>query len=160
MTKTTTGHAVERIQIAGGDVFYGDRWRDAILAYLNGIWAGDVAVTHRPKISFNNTVLRVGRDGKYVGYFVCEPDSGDRPFVADKDVLVVPDPTEAEVENALIRFVKNNQIRQLGIVFSTDQELRGNLVLTKGRKRSELFVATGGSFQSQEQYMRVIGYQV
>ena len=159
MTKTTTGtlgHAVESIQIAGDTVFEGSRWREAILAFLNGIWADDVAVTHRPKISLNNTVLRIGRGEKYVGYFVYAPDFGGRPTVADKDLLVVPDPTRAEVENGLIRFVRNGQIRQLGICFPG----KGNIVLTKGRKRSELFVVTGGSFQSMTQYAHELGYKV
>jgi hypothetical protein len=155
MTQTALGNRVESIQVAGGEVFEGSRWREAILFYLNGIWSNDVAVTHRPKINFNKTVLR--RDGeRYIGYYSLDPDSGDRPPVADKDVFVIPEPTRAEIENGMIRFVKNNQIRQLGICF----EGKGAIVLTKGHKRSELFVCTMGNFPSVTDAMRDKGYRV
>ena len=158
MTQTVLSfrNHVASIQVAGGQVFKGSHWREAILFFLNGIWSDDAEVTHRPKISFNNTVLR--RDGeRYIGYYSLDPDSGERPHVADKDILVIPESTQAEIENGLIRFVKNNQIRQLGICF----EGKGVIVLTKGQKhRGALFVCTMGSFPSQTDVMRDKGYKV
>ena len=152
-TATLTECRVDSIQIAGGEMFDGSRWREAIIAYLYGIWAGNEVVTHRPKINFDYTTLRLDRE-KYVGYYSVFANASNRPRVADKDVLVVPD-TQAEVENGLIRFVKNNQIRQLAIVFSG----KGALVLTKGgRKRSELFLTTEEGFQSRRQYERDHGF--
>jgi hypothetical protein len=152
---TQAQHLVTEIQVAGRVFFEGNRWREAVLAYLNGIWADDSGVTYRPKIMLNNTVLRIHGE-EYVGYYSSDPEKGDRPRVADKDVLVIPNPTQAEVENGLIRFVKNNQIRQLGICFPG----KGQIVLTKGNKRSQLFVVTEGNFQSQDQFAHSLGYKV
>jgi hypothetical protein len=156
-SSTATGSRVEVVQIArGGYSIKGSRWREAILAYLNGIWANDVVVyvvaRGHPRISFNSITLRL-YGGKYIGYYLFTETSGVRPDMAYEDVFVVPDPTQAEVENGLIRFVKNNQIRQLAIVFPG----KGNLILTKGRKRSELFVTTEGCFPSETEIMREHG---
>jgi hypothetical protein len=159
MTKTTmwtaTGNLVKSIQIAGGNnVFEGNRWREAILFYLNGVWANDTAVMYRPKISFADTTLRLEGD-HYYAYAVNGCNLGDRPYVADEDMLIVLDPTQGEVESGLIRFVKNSQVRQLAVVFPE----KGHLVLTKGLKRSELFV-TAVNLQLMEEAIRDRGYKV
>ena len=136
MTMRANG-LVREIQVAGDLCFEGNRWREAFLYYLNGIWASDVVVTNRPKMTIGNITLRLvgGR------YFIYRNDVvvlSSPPPVLNKDFDLVLVPDKNNVEIALVRFVKNNQIRQLGMNFGGYY----SLFLTKGNRRGELIVTT------------------
>lgn len=135
------------IQVSGLDCFPGNRWREAILYYLNGIWADRECVTYRPKIHFGNVpkvdswqevVLRLDRSlGEYYAYGT----SAERPpRECNREAILVVGCGQTEVEQGLIRFVKNNRIRQLWIL------LRGQEVicLFKTRERGFLGVSADG----------------
>lgn len=131
--------SVEQIQVSGSRCFNGSLWREAILFFLNGIWSGDDFINSRPKIYINNTTMKLGSNmgpNPYPRYYADIQDNGKRPQVKDSEIFVVHQPTQAEVENGLIKFVKNNQIRMLVIMFPES----GPLFFTKGHKRSELYI--------------------
>ncbi len=157
---TETENALEpvrSIQIAGSRTFLGHLWRDAITIYLNGIWQGNEEISHRPKIVLNGIGLRLHGE-TYVGYLSSsEYLPTERPRVADKDLLVIPQPTQAEVENGLIRFVRNSQIRQLGICFP---DSGGVIAFTKGLKPGNLFITAEGSIPTFDDLRRRAGYIV
>jgi hypothetical protein len=124
------------IQVSGRTDFPESRWREAILFYLFGVWGNRDNVTYRPKIHFGDITLRLNRQsGEYYAYGHAEAPEPS-PSLRDSDELVsVSSGKQEEVEVALIRFVKNNRIKQLHLHFP---ELRGGfLVLWKKDKRSE-----------------------
>jgi len=155
-----TSSLVSDIQVSGNTAYEGSQWREAILAYLGGVWSGDVSVTNRQKLNFNNTTIRLGGDGKYYAYFVLEPDFGSIhvEFSKPAELLVVMDATENDVESGLIRFVRNNKIRQLALMFKGVSP-EGMILLTKGQKRSELHITTYG-LVSMKVWMQRRGYNV
>ena len=118
------------IQVSGLEVFPMTRWRESILYYLFGIWANKERVTYRPKINFGGVTLRldVGRR-KYYAYGTA-PDV--EPFTFTGRELIAFD-DQLDVEVALMRFVKDDDIQRLMIVFPT-QKL---LCLWKTERRGE-----------------------
>jgi hypothetical protein len=157
-TATETFNLVSDLQVSGNTRYNGNQWREAILAYLGGVWSGDESVTNRQKISFNNTVLRLGCDDKYYAYFVNEPDETQQMW-SSLETLVVVDTTQNNVESGLIRFVRNNKIRQFALVFDNGVSSEGMILLTKGQKRSELHISTYG-LMSMTIWMQRLGYTV
>lgn len=159
---TATSSLVLDLQVSGNHSYNGNQWREAILAYLGGVWSGDESVTSRQKLCFNNTVIRLGREGKYYAYFVNEPDGADGgpiglPMVRPSDLLVVMHTTENDVESALIRFVRNNKIRKLALMFDNGVSSEGMILLAKGQKRGELHIYTYG-LVSMTVWMQRLGY--
>ena len=47
------------IQVSGITWFPPERWREAILYYLFGLWSNKGCVAYRPKIRFGSVVLRL-----------------------------------------------------------------------------------------------------
>lgn len=141
-----TSSLVSGIQVSGNTAYNGNQWREAILAYLGGVWSGDESVTSRQKLNFNNTTIRLGRNDKYYAYFVNEPDNADFPPMPSNaaELLTIMDANEYDVESGLIRFVRNNQIRQLALMFPGKVSSEGMILLVKGQKRSELHIHTFG----------------
>lgn len=137
-TATEAGHRV--LQVSGGLCFEPHQWRKAILYYLNGVWSGNHNVMYRPKISLGNlpaegsvseVVLRLSPATKeYYAYGT----SAELPIVVGNFLVVGCG--QNEVEGGLIRFVRNDRIRNLSILFRDG----GNVCLLKGRKRSDLHV--------------------
>lgn len=130
------------LQVSGNKFFPEQRWREAILFYLNGIWSDNQIVTYRPKIMFGGVTLRLDFDaGEYFAYgetpgvnlpmqFLHLPEVESRRRAEQK--LFVRTPTQAEVEVALVRFVKDNRIKLLTIKFE-----HGHINLWKMSKRSQ-----------------------
>jgi hypothetical protein len=138
-TKTTTGKnvfLVEEVEVSRRVCFEGNRWIEAILYYLNGIWKNDSVIAPHPELRFDNVTLRLA-DTNYFAYV--DGITPPRPRVQAKDLLAVPYSTQNDVEAGLVRFVKNNQIRQLAITFLGE----GALYLTKQR-RAELIISVEG----------------
>lgn len=163
-TATATSSLVLDLQVSGNKSYDGSQWREAILAYLGGVWSGDESVTSRQKLCFNNTVIRLGREGKYYAYFVNEPDGAEGgpigiPMARPSDLLVVMHTTENEVESALIRFVRNNKIRKLALMFDNGVSSEGMILLAKGQKRGEIHIYTYG-LVSMTVWMQRLGYSV
>lgn len=150
MTNTATeareSFAVEGLQVSGLHNFEGFRWREAILCYLNGVWAGRQDVIYRPKIHFSGSSaphpllaymsLRLNLDdGTYYaeGNFAAD---GRCPVFSLKESLLVTRNNRPEVEQGLIRFVRDNRIRFLGM--SLEPRMLRMLCLWKSEKRSQL----------------------
>lgn len=113
MANSTLSH--REIQVSGLKWFSESELGDAILHYLFGVWADDRNVTYRPKISFGGDVsLRL--DPEEREYCVYGQVTGSTPplHVTDEGVLIVGC-QQVDVEQALIRFVKNERIRMLVI---------------------------------------------
>jgi hypothetical protein len=129
------------IQVSGDESFAGERWREAILYYLNGVWADKPRVMYRPKLSFDTVALRLDQGtGTYYGLA-----KRPRPELTIEEVpQFLPHEREQivgnsqmEVEGGLMRFVRNDQIYLLEIRLSQDSWIR----LWKGRnKRGELYL--------------------
>jgi len=130
----------KEIQVSGKRCFPGNHWREAILHYLFGVWGGENEVLYRPKISFGGTSrswfeLRLDRETlEYFAYWNGnEPPAVEQsPHFKPEEILTVGY-SQFEVEQGLIRFVKNNRIRMLTISFS---KLR-SLHLWKGREKGQ-----------------------
>lgn len=140
LIRGVSGVASNDIQVSGlvSQEFPGSRWREAILFYLFGIWSDRQSVTYRPKISFGNVVLRLDPNGEYCAYGVAGDDIRDVPSVLE-DAHQSVGCAQAEVEIALVRFVKNDRIKVLTITFGL-----GFLSLWKAQRRGEYGVATWG----------------
>ncbi len=156
---TATSSLVLGLQVSGNKSYEGTQWREAILAYLGGVWKGDKSVTSRQKLNFNNTTIRLGDNGKYYAYFVCEPDEAPfPPMPPSSDILTIMDPTEEAVEIGLIRFVRNNQIRHLALMFPGEVSSEGMILLVKVPEvRGELHIHTF-HLVGMEERMRRLGY--
>ena len=136
----------------GKKSFPGELWEKAIRVYLDESHADD-GVVHPLLLMFNNNViLHLSGGEHYVGYYLAQSGAGIRIRVSAESQLTISDPTRAEVENGLGRFLRNKSIRQLIVVFPA----KGSFVLTKAGKRDkpDLFVAMQGHFQSHVQYTR------
>ena len=124
------------IQISGLQEFPESRWREAILFYLFGIWANRQSVTYRPKINFGDITLRLDPSGgEYYEYGHAEVPQDVPPLGPDD--LVETSGRQADVEVALIRFVKNDRIKQLRLGVVCDQIHLSQLVLWKKARRGE-----------------------
>lgn len=103
------------LQISGLECFSELRWREAILYYLFGVWGNQNRVMYRPKIMFGLLTLRLDPDCEdYYAYGHARDDK--LPLFDPKNALVVT-ANQSAVELGLIRFVKNDQIKALCIVF-------------------------------------------
>ncbi|QQG46101.1 MAG: hypothetical protein HYY55_04025 [Candidatus Niyogibacteria bacterium] len=127
------------IQVSGlsSQEFPESRWREAILFFLFGIWSDRQSVVHRPKINFGDFTLRLDYyNGEYYAYGYAEVPQ--EPPALGPDDLVETSGRQADVEVALIRFVKNDRIRQLRLCVVCDQKVRhAQLVLWKKARRGE-----------------------
>lgn len=127
------------IQVSGlpSQEYPESRWREAILFFLFGIWSNRESVAYRPKISFGDITLRLdSSSGSYYAYGHAEWPQ--EPPALRPDDLVVTSGRQADVEVALIRFVKNDRIGQLrlGVVCAQNVH-RAQLVLWKKTRRGE-----------------------
>lgn len=122
------------IQVSGYTNFPESRWREAILFYLFGMWGNRERVTYRPKISFGDITLRLG-DGEYYAYGHAQVPENIPPL--DSDDLVETSGKQTEVEVALIRFVKDERIKQLRLRLPSVSDDVATLVLWKKARRGE-----------------------
>lgn len=140
---SSTIPAVDReLQVgASGRTFPEERWREAILYYLFGVWSGNVAMTLRPKISFGNVTLRLVPDPKalhpdarvYYAYGIAPDGERCSHSAITRGELLFVGNEQARVETALIRFVKDNRIKTLAISMGTG----GGIQLWKTSRRGE-----------------------
>ena len=155
------GIVTNDIQVSGLEGFPESRWREAILFYLFGIWSGRESVTYRPKLCFGDITLRLDRqNGEYYAYGHAEVPQDVPPLGPDD--LVETSGRQAAVEVALIRFVKDNRIKQLRLGVMTDQKVHcAQLVFWKKARRSEYGYAgiglpyswgTKGPWWTREEY--------
>lgn len=120
-TSTLTSTSSHEIQVAGLRCFAESEWRNAILHYLFGVWDGNPqnGVAHRPKISFGCVVLRLNPVADaYVGYLNSDVEKAGDEFPRHGfpgNATLVVGYRRAQVENGLIRFVKNILIRHLAL---------------------------------------------
>jgi len=120
------------IQVSGGKEFEENRWGEAFLYYLFGTWSDDSLVTNRPKINFGNKVtLQLIPETKQ--YHVCGSSLDEMEYFKIGECIEVG-PAQVEVEQALIRFVKNDKTRQFSIIF---KEPTGVFSIWKTDKRGE-----------------------
>ena len=119
------------IQISGLEDFDPSRWREAILYYLFGVWGNKQEVMYRPKIMFGNITLRLDT-GSSSYYAYGSSTSETAPHVPPEAHLIVGC-GQGEVEQALIRFVKNDAIKVLTIAVPN----HGRFCLWKKAARGE-----------------------
>ncbi len=123
-------------QVSGNRNFNGSEWRGAILYYLFGLASNDRKVTYRPKIDFAGVTLALDMETKrYYAYgqsTIEEPAFSSNP----DETYTLATASDAYVEQALLRFVKNDTVRDLVIYLGDDRYLR----LSKGQRRSELYI--------------------
>lgn len=119
------------IQVAGSTCYPENKWREAILTFLFALWRGDRYVCGRPKIHFGCLCLRLdAEDGCYFAYGKGSDAECTAVSYGSCDLLEVGG-SRLEVESALIRFVKNKQIKVLvlrlrnGIVVLWKKDRRG-----------------------------------
>lgn len=119
------------IQVSGQRCFPMNEWRNAIEHYLFGVWGNKDEVMFRSKINFGGVSLRLDQScGEY--YAIGQsPDADLLPF-STNGVLSVGC-WQLEVEQGLIRFAKNEEIRMLVITFRN----HGVLKLWKTDRRGE-----------------------
>ncbi len=136
---TSTVSVVDReLQVgASGRIFPEERWREAILYYLFGVWSGDESVTGRPKIIFGEVTLRL--DPQRCEHFVYGKGSDyDFATATGPGEHLVVDPAQKDVELGLVRFVKDDRIKKLSIAWSTTVRLS----LYKTKRRGQYRCAT------------------
>ena len=135
LVKRLLGVLSQDLQVSGLTEFPEARWREAILFYLFGIWSNKDKVVYRPKIAFGDITLRLDlRDGEYYAHGHAESPEYP-PAVKLEQGLIETTGLKAEVEVALIRFVKDNRIKLLRLQLPASNH--GQLVLWKKAKRSE-----------------------
>lgn len=124
----------KEIQVSGLDCFPESRWREAILSYLFGVWSGRQGVMYRPKLYFSGITLRLG-NGEYYAYG--QSTDQDQIPSCNIDQSVVERSEEKEkIEVALMRFVKNDRIKQLHLLFPSMSDT-SSFVLWKKKGRGE-----------------------
>lgn len=134
MSKTSEGC----IQVSGNTCFETGEWRKAILYYLFGVWEDRQNVMYRPKISFKRVTLFLGVNSGT--YLACGETTTVEPAVPTNTSSVLRvGCSQMEVEYALVKFVKNNNLRML-IIHLDEGELR----FTKGHARSDLTIWASG----------------
>lgn len=128
---TMSSVCVDReLQVAGSRCYDSNRWREAILAFLFGLWRGDRYICGRPKIHFGSLCLRL--DWEERRYFAYGKGADTIPdILLGLETLEIGD-SQLGVENGLVRFVKDDKIGMLTIHFQ-----RGSMTLWKGAKRGE-----------------------
>ena len=116
------------IQISGLRVFPRGEWRNAILHYLTGVWAGHNNVTYRPKVCWSEagfSRMPVEDDSDLTPLFY-ELYAGDEafgrtpPFVMEEQTIRVS-AERLQLEAALVRFVRNDKLMML-VVDGADHE--------------------------------------
>ena len=120
------------IQVSGFECFEENRWREAILSYLFGVWGNLKGVMYRPKMMFGGITLRLHQSaGEYYAY---GPKTHEDPPAVRRleEHLVLKTWEQPEVEVALARFVKDNGLRQLTLPFR-----HGELRLWKKSQRGQ-----------------------
>ena len=130
----TFHHVPKHIQVSGMKCFGENRWREAIMYFLFGIWGNKPEVMCRSKIRIGHiTLLLLPSDGTYLA---CGASAEDAPWEVGEDCLTVSD-RQLEVENGLIRFVKDDSIRTLFINIGSI----GQVCLWKHMQRARLGIA-------------------
>ena len=137
------------IQVAGLECYPTNRWRDALMAFLMGIWGDQGSVMYRPKIDLGPACLRLDPDAKaftisghnpspsYEGSWSGPVSKAKRACSERTWVTQVGRPGDmVKTMDQLVRFVKDSARLRLVLMFPTSQVL----VLTKGRKRGDLDV--------------------
>ena len=142
------------IQVASWKPFTEDKWREAILFYLNGIWGDKPNVIANPIIQFCDVTLRLLKGVRYVAYTAQDDATqqdkeeldrmgylgfDDRYAIWAKTIpqeFTVPECIEAgdfplDVHNALIRFVRSPKVRLVTVAF--DGAGRFSMWKTKNR---------------------------
>jgi hypothetical protein len=84
------------------------RWKEAIIHYLFGVWAGKL----QPIIRFGDLILRLNPRGTYIA-FGKGTDEHYPSHVHPIQCLDIEAPTRTEVEVGLARFVKDRKIELL-----------------------------------------------
>ena len=129
---------LHEIQVSGLTLFPMNRWREAILYYLFGVWGNRDNVMYRPKINFAGVSLRLDPVRRQY-YLYGRPEVADVvPVMVDGEWRVLD--SQDEVETGLIRFVKNDEIKKFTIQFRD----RSILILWKKEKRGEYGVHAYG----------------
>lgn len=122
------------LQVSGLTNFSEERWREAILHFLFGVWGNKYEVMYRPKICFGQLTLRLDPDDReYFAYGLSRDDELPDFPSKDRDSEFVVGCSQTEVEQGLIRFVKNDQIKKLTIALRN----HGTLVLWKKERRGQ-----------------------
>ncbi len=116
------------IQVAGDWCFPENRWREAILYFLFGMWAEKIT---RPKIMFGCVTLRLDPTGRKYFAYGASDEKVPEAILPDHRLLVADD--RGEVELGLVQFVKNERIRRLTIMLYDG----GKLDLWKTQRRGE-----------------------
>jgi hypothetical protein len=114
------------------EAFPAYRWKEAILALLNGIWSGRREILALPKISLGNFPEATSQDCVelllYEGqYYAAGTSSEEVPGHWKHAELLYCSPSQYDVESTLIRFVKNETIKAIRI----DSASGGNVWLWK-----------------------------
>lgn len=136
------------LQVCGSTTYRENRWREAVLEYLFGIWSGDAYTLSRPKIRFGSFTLRLHQKGFYYGYGVSPDAIGPEYAAMTNENTIRTSNSHSEVEQALVRFVKNNRIRFLHIGFAPLGQ--GYLFLWKKAGRGEIGCLADGIPETHE----------
>ena len=127
-----TIHVREPNVVGVGRLFTEDKWRDAIIDYVNAFWAGQIEAIRYPRIFFGPVQLELCAHGWYRAFWSVEAKallvpSRNRLGQSGLYDLVDPDARGSffgyeslevgceplEVHDGLMRFVRNGRIRAL-----------------------------------------------
>lgn len=126
------------MQVSGLTPFDMNRWREAILYYLFGVWGNKDKVMYRPKINFGGVTIRLDKQTHSYYAYGKAPDAEPAMRITERALIVTSG--QADVEVGLISFVKNDAIDRLTIVFPN----QGYLYLWKTDRRGEYRCAASG----------------
>jgi hypothetical protein len=153
------------IQVSGLDCFPESRWREAVLHYLFGVWSNNQQVMYRPKISFDGIVLRLDPTTQtYYAYGQAQHSASRRAWHALLDrwdrkcsgEILEVSCNKNEVEVALIRFVKDNQISNLTIHF---RRVSASFSLCKTTRRGE-YIVSGNELPTMKDILKFYDFEV
>ncbi len=130
--------ADREIQVCGDTCFPEHRWREAFLYYLFGVWGNKQSVVYRPKMILGSITLRLWQKGQEY-YAYGRPNEEPPLHYGDEAQELHVGHRQAEVEQALIRFVKNKALKVLVITLNL-----GVVYLWKKRKNGEYGVSATG----------------
>lgn len=107
---------VENFMVSGHKAFSKDKWRQAILYYLFGVWGDQYAVMHKPEISFGPLTLELDLNDGYYYVYTSEIEDDETAYFSEANLLepsrkLLCGNSQLEVENGLIRFVKDKHLR-------------------------------------------------